>query len=202
MATIVTPGYSVTPGFRQFELKIKQRIRIVGNAKGLNFEMEKTHKRRKNIIAAIIQKNPSEIWWDGDGYKSESFTQIIKDLVQIQNEGQKLQETTFHSVCVVEEYAPKINLFESNIFSVKESIPIETFKNFESASLDSGLASFNITAKSVGEKGWKGKYVRMGILSTVGNNISEVYCFGGGANVEKEKEIVTKLGLGINYIDF
>jgi hypothetical protein len=205
MATIVTPGYSVTPGFRQFELKIKQRIRIVGNAKGLNFEMEKTHKRRKNIIAAIIQKNPSEIWWDGDGYKSESFTQIIKDLVQIQNEGQKLQETTFRSVCVVKEFAPKINLFESNQFEkIEESIPIETFNNksLESRLADSRLSLLSITAESVGEKGWKGKYVRMGILSTVGNNISEVYCFGGGANVEKEKEIVTKLGLGINYIDF
>mgnify|MGYP006108148621 CR=1 FL=1 len=201
MATIVTP----TPGYRQYELKTK--IRIVGNAKGLNFEMEKPRRRRNKIIAAIIQKNPSEIWWDGDGYKPESFTQIIKDLVQIQNEGDKLQETTFHSVCVNEKYAPKINLFKSKTSSVRESILIETFKNasLESASLESidlDLKFLNITAESVGEKGWKGKYVRMGILSTVGNNISEVYCFGGGANVEKEKEIVEGFELGINYIDF
>jgi len=201
MATNVTP----TPDFRQFELKTK--IRIVGNAKGLNFEMEKTRRSRNKIITAIIQKNPSEIWWDGDGYKPESFTQIIKDLVQIQNESDELQETTFRSVCVVEKYAPEINLFESETLSVRKSIPIETFKNasLESASLESidlDLAFLNITAESLGEKGWKGKYVRMGILSTVGNNISEVYCFGGGANVEKEKEIVAGFELGINYIDF
>lgn len=189
---------SLVPNFVQYELKTK--IRIVGNAKNIDFDTEEPRKNK--IIAAIIHKNPLEIWWDGDGYKPDSFTQIIKDLVQIQKEGNELQKTTFHSVCVKESYAPDISLFESS--SVEKSIPIETFKNDKNlTTMDELLAPKNITADFVNkEEGWKGKYVRMGILSTVGNNISDVYCFGGGPNVNKEKEIVAELELDINYIDF
>lgn len=193
-----------SPDFVQYAIKtkyaMKTKIRIVGNAKNIDFEAEKSRKNK--IIAAIISKNPSEIWWDGDGYKPDSFTQIIKDLVQIQKKGNELQETTFRSVCVKESYAPDIRLFESS--SVEKSIPIETFKNDKNLTdMDKLLAHKNITAAFVNkEEGWKGKYVRMGILSTVGNEISDVYCFGGGPTVQKEKEIVAELELDINYIKF
>lgn len=192
---------SLDPDFVQYAMKTK--IRIVGNAKNIDFETEEP--RKNEIIAAIIRTNPSEIWWDGDGYKPDSFTQIIKDLVQIKNEGNKLQETTFHSVCVKESYAPDISLFESSsVSSIEKSIPIETFKNDNNLTqTDHDLELKHITDNVVNkEEGWKGKYVRMGILSTVGNNISNVYCFGGGPNVKKEKEIVKELKLGLTYFDF
>ena len=200
-------------------IRKKKKIRIVGNAKGLDFTDPDTQKRAEALVEAVVKMDPSEIWWDGDAYNDSSFTKIIKDLVT-----EVRITATFHSVCVSEKYAPKLAPFEPRL-NMNESVPIEEFvethklEGFDARLLNDGIekngnelevdhlgyealvSGIDLTIQERKAK-WKGKYVRLALLSTNGNKIETVFCFGGGGNVIAEKIKAKTLKLNVDYINF